>query len=78
MQHAFDADVLVDVRPVDADAIADQLPMVALSRSRFGESPRPGERYAHGAAIDEVSRDFGLADTQVGDAGFNTVHGNRS
>ena len=33
MQHAFDTDALIDLRPIDTGAVTDQLPMVALSRS---------------------------------------------
>jgi hypothetical protein len=39
MKHPFDTDVLVDLRPVDTDAVTDQLPVVALNRGRFGQPP---------------------------------------
>src|SRR5665647_671446 len=71
MQHTFDADVLIDLRPMDTDAIADQLPMVALNGSGFGQPPRPRKRHTHGTAVDEIGGDLGLGDTQVGNSGFN-------
>ena len=39
MQHTFNADVLIDLRPMDTDAVTDQLPMVALNGSGLGKSP---------------------------------------
>ena len=39
MQHTFDTDALIDLRPMDTDAVTDQLPMVALSRSGLRYAP---------------------------------------
>src|SRR5512146_1119186 len=53
-QHAFHADVLVDVGPVHSRAITDDLVVLPLLRRRLREAPRPGERHADGTTIYQV------------------------
>ena len=62
-EHAAHANVLVDIGPPYAGAIAEDLVVGALLRRRIGQAPRPGERDADGPAVDEMGnnelvRDF--------------------
>src|SRR5438105_9721583 len=54
LQHSAHADVLVNIRPVDALAIADELIVSPLLWLRVGQSPRPRERDANRASIHQV------------------------
>ena len=56
-KHSVDADVLVNVGPMNSKAIANNLEVVSLSCCGVGESPRPGQWHADRAAIDEMGRD---------------------
>jgi len=56
-EHALDAQVLVEIRPVEALAGPDQAEVRPLGRSRVRQAPRPGERQADLAAIDEPNPD---------------------
>lgn len=46
VEHAMDADVLVEVGPMHAFAAADDLVILALLWCRAGEPPGPDERHA--------------------------------
>jgi hypothetical protein len=50
-QQAFRAQVLVDVRPVDAISTACNLPVVELFRSGVEELGVPGERHTDNSAV---------------------------
>jgi hypothetical protein len=71
VEHAVCADVLVDFRPMDAVAIANQFPLLALGRRCFRESPRPCERNADHSSIDEIGRNGLVGDVHVIDSRFN-------
>ena len=56
VEHAVRTQIFVDVRPVNAVAIANQRPVRPLGRRGLREAPRPGERNANDTTIDEVGR----------------------
>ena len=72
MKHAFDADVFVDVRPVDTLAAADDAKVQALRRACLGKTPRPGERNADHAPVDQMSSDLVTGDPHLLDARIAT------
>src|SRR6266850_607287 len=62
IEHAFDTDVLVDVRPVHALAGPDEAELRALLERGLRESPRPGKWDADNSAVYEVRDDFIFCD----------------
>src|SRR3972149_5716993 len=44
VKHALDTDVLVEVRPMDTLAGADETKVCSLLGSRLRQTPRPGQR----------------------------------
>lgn len=53
-KEILDADVLVQLGPVDAAAVSDQPPMVSLVGCPVGKSRIPGNRYGDRTTIGEV------------------------
>jgi hypothetical protein len=70
VEHAADADVFVNVGPVDAFAGADDLKVLSLLECRTGKPPRPHERHADRAAVQQMRRDGIVGDFDRVDAGF--------
>ena len=71
MEHAFCADVFMDIRPMNSVTIAYELPVVPLSRGRFREAPRPRERDTYHPAVDQARRDGVIRHFNVSDSIFN-------
>ena len=65
MQHPLDADVFVDIRPVDTLARADEAEIRALLGRGFRESPGPSKRDADDAPICETSSDLIGSDLNI-------------
>ena len=63
-QNIFHADVLVQVRPVDAFAAADEPPLGAFARRAVQQARIPRERRGHGASVGQFQgqRVFGHGD----------------
>jgi hypothetical protein len=53
LEQTGDAQILVDLIPMDTHSVTQQLPMVALSLSCMEEARKPGERYRNLATIDQ-------------------------
>src|SRR5947207_7132260 len=58
-QHAFQANVLVNVGPVNSLTVPNDFPACSLLRSRIGEAPRPAERHTHNSAVGKAD-DYGF------------------
>src|SRR5262245_9173343 len=71
MEHAIGADIPIDVRPIHAVAVSNQLPIGALLRRGVREPPRPGQRNADDTPVTQVGRDCLVCDVDVIDARFN-------
>jgi hypothetical protein len=71
VQHAFGADVFIDVGPMDPVTVPNQAPIRALSWRRVRQPPRPRERHADHASIDQVGRDRFVGDVDAIDSRFN-------
>src|SRR3989442_14780734 len=69
-EHAFRADVFVDVRPVHALTVTDDLVFRPLGRGGSGKPPRPGKRDADDPTICEIGRDRLVGDLNALDPGF--------
>src|SRR5437867_3941719 len=54
LQHSTNTNVFINVRPVDALAIADDLEILALFWRGIRESPGPCQRHADGSTIGEL------------------------
>jgi len=39
IEHAFDADIFINIRPMNTNTLSNDLPMITLRGSRFGQSP---------------------------------------
>ena len=57
VEHPANADVFIDVRPVDPRSIADDLIVRALLRRHIRQAVRPRQRDADRASIGQVRRD---------------------
>jgi len=55
-KHPLDADVLIDIRPVNSLSGADNSPFRALSGRRFRKPPRPRQWHADNPAVNEIGR----------------------
>ena len=53
-EESFDADVLIEIGPVNALAVADESPTRALSIGAVRKPWVPCERYTDGPAVDQV------------------------
>ncbi len=51
MKLPLDADVLIDIRPVDSLARADETKVSSLCGRRFGQPPRPGKWHIDDSAV---------------------------
>src|SRR5437867_610267 len=69
-EHALGADVFIDVRPVDALTVADDLVFRPLGRAGGGKPPRPGKRDADDPTIREMGRDRLVGDFDAIDPGI--------
>src|SRR6185437_6076494 len=59
LQHPASAEILINVWPMHAFAISDNLKMAAFGRSSAGQTPRPRERNAHRSSVGQL-RDNGI------------------
>lgn len=57
-KHARDADVLVDIRPVNADSVTHYLEVLSLLRSCLEKAPGPRQRHANAPSVDEHRHDL--------------------
>jgi len=65
MKQALYAEVLVNVRPVNALAGSDQTKVCSLHGRGFGQPPGPGQRYADHTPVGQVGGDPVLGHTDV-------------
>ena len=65
MKHAFDTDVLIDIRPMYSLTGPDETEIGPLLPRGLRQSPRPGKRHADYATVREVRDDFVLCDAHV-------------
>jgi len=68
MEHPLDADVLVDVRPMNTLAGADEPKARSLLGGRISETPRPREGNADDAPVGETRDDLVRGDADMLDA----------
>src|SRR5206468_8896691 len=54
LKHAFDAEIFIEVGPVNSLPIADDFVIVSLLRSRVTQSPRPCQRHTDDAPIHKM------------------------
>jgi predicted nucleotidyltransferase len=69
VEHPLKADVLVDIRPMDALPAANETEVLALIRGSIGEPPRPGEGDSDGSPVAEASEDLIVGDFDGSDDG---------
>jgi hypothetical protein len=65
MKHAFNTDVFIDVRPMDALAGSNETEVHALLWRGFRQSPRPSEGHANHSAVRELGDDLVLGNSHV-------------
>ena len=58
MKQAFDADVLVDVRPMNSLAGSDETKVRSLRGRGLGQPPGPGQRHADDAPVGQIGDDL--------------------
>ena len=68
IKHAFDADVLVDIRPMYSLTGPDKTEIRPLLPGGLRQSPRPSKRHADYTTVGEVRDDLVLCDAHVLDA----------
>ena len=56
-EHAFDAEIFVDIQPMHSLAIADDCIILALSRSGLAQAPRPCQWNADDSPVDQMESD---------------------
>jgi hypothetical protein len=61
-QKSADADVRVEVWPVDTFAVADETPTATLARRSIEKGGEPSQRNQHAASVDKVDNEFGVGD----------------
>lgn len=66
LQEGGDAQVLVDIGPVDAFAIAKKFEMSALGRSGMEKTRKPSERNRNGAAVRNRHDELAISGQQPG------------
>src|SRR5439155_17082078 len=71
VKHALDADVLINVRPVDTLPRADQSEVGTLGRGRVRESPRPSQRNTDNPAVCEARDDLVFRNSNLTDEGVS-------
>jgi len=71
VEQAIRAQIFVNLGPMDAMAVANELPIRPLGWGRVRESPRPRERHADDAPIGEMSGDGLAVDDYVTDSILN-------
>jgi len=72
-EHAAHTDILVDVGPPYAGAIAEDLVVCALLGRGIGQAPRPGERDADGTPVDEMCDNELVGNFDGGDPRFRAT-----
>ena len=76
VKHAFGADILIDVWPMDAMTVSDDFPVCPLFERCLGQPPRPGQRHADCAPIHELSRNGIFGDSYVFNSHFLYLYRN--
>src|ERR1019366_3456814 len=61
VKQAFDADVLIDLRPMNTLACPNQTKLGSLARRGFGQPPGPRQRHADYASVGQVGDDLVLS-----------------
>lgn len=72
-KQALDAQIFIDIRPMDTFSIAQQLPILALLRSCIQETRVPRERDAQGAPIRQDDRQLVIAEPHILSAGNSVI-----
>jgi len=70
-EHAFCADIFIDIRPVHSMAVAYEFPIGALRWRRVGQPPRPRQWHADDTPINQVRGDCFVVDVDAGDPRLN-------
>jgi len=65
MQQALDADVFVNIGPMNSLAGSDDAQLRSLRRRGFGQPPRPRQRNADDSPVDEVGNDLVSRDADL-------------
>jgi hypothetical protein len=60
MKQSFDADVLVNVGPMDSLAGSDETKVCPLRGRGFRQPPRPSQRHADNTTVDQIGDDLVL------------------
>jgi hypothetical protein len=68
MQQSLDADVFVNVGPMNSLAKPYEPQVRSLRRRGFGQPPRPRQRNADDSPVDEVGNDLVSRDADLQDA----------
>lgn len=77
-QETLRADVLIEIGPVNAAAVADQTPVVAFLRGTVKEPRIPGERYRERAAIGQRDDQLIVGDLHVRYHAFQRISRGRT
>lgn len=72
VKHSLGTHVLINVRPVNAVAVADQRPVRPLLGRCVGQPPRPRQWDTDHASVDQACRDDVVGRLDVVDSRFNT------
>jgi hypothetical protein len=77
-QESFDAQILVQIWPVDSFPVADQFPFPSFARVRVQQAREPRQGHRETTSIDEIDGEFvgirgnvGSAGVHVGSSGLN-------
>ena len=77
-QQSLRAQVLVDIRPVNAVASSRDAPVGPLLRCRMEQSGKPGQRSSYGSSVIQINADRVLRDAHIQDTftrlGFRSIH----
>jgi hypothetical protein len=65
MKQAVDADVLVNVRPVNSMTGSDEAKVRSLCGCGLGQPPGPGQRHADDTPVDQIGNDLVFGHTDL-------------
>jgi len=74
LQHPANADVFINIRPVDAGSVADDFVLRALGRSRIQKPPRPREWHADLPPIHQMRADHIVAHIHTTNLRLALIH----
>jgi hypothetical protein len=70
-KHSGDADVLVDVGPMNAGSVTHYLEMLSLLRSCLEKAPGPRQRHAYASSVDQHRNDLVVSNLDSAYPGFS-------